>query len=209
MDKTQKKDMSEEKKYTKEELLKKLTGKEKKFCHEYVIDWNGARAARAAGYSENSARHIADQNLSKLHIKQYIAYIRDDYELLCGISKAKLVAEYSKIAFCSISHLHNTWIDLKAFDLIPEHEKEAIESIETKTERRLTKNVAGDMEPIEVKMVKIKLYPKLQAIEGLRKLMGYDDATKLDLSSKDGSMSPTKPTAEEIRKIKEGLDESI
>ena len=57
-----------EKTYTLKELKKKLTEKEKNFCHEYVIDWNGARAARVAGYSEKTCTEIASQNLIKLHI---------------------------------------------------------------------------------------------------------------------------------------------
>lgn len=52
--------------------LKALTPKQKRFCDEYLIDFNGAQAAIRAGYSEHTAREIASQNLSKLHIKQYV-----------------------------------------------------------------------------------------------------------------------------------------
>jgi len=86
-----------EKVYTKAELLKKLTEKEHSFCHQYIIDWNGARSARDAGYSEDSAREIASENLTKPHIQQYIEFIKDDIEKECGISKIKQVAGLLKI----------------------------------------------------------------------------------------------------------------
>jgi len=73
--------------YTLEELQKKLTEKERIFCHQYIIDWNGARSAREAGYSETSAREIASQNLAKLHIRQYINLIKNNLEEEAGISK--------------------------------------------------------------------------------------------------------------------------
>lgn len=180
-----------DKEYTLEELKKKLTEKEKNFCHEYVVDWNGAKAARTAGYSEKSAKQIATENLSKLYIKQYIDFIKDDYEMLCGISKAKQIQEYYKIAYSNIAHLHNTWIELKDFESLTDEQKECIESIDTKTEvKQQYSSDSEKREPIEVKFIKIKLYSKLTALERIDKLMGYNEAEKLDHSSKDGSMTP-------------------
>lgn len=51
----------------------KLTPRQELFISEYLIDGNGARAARSAGYSENSARQIATENLSKPYIQAAIA----------------------------------------------------------------------------------------------------------------------------------------
>lgn len=47
----------------------KLTRKEELFCQFYVIAFNGADAARRAGYSEKTARNIASEYLTKPHIK--------------------------------------------------------------------------------------------------------------------------------------------
>ena len=98
--------MTEEKQYTLKELQKKLTEKERIFCHEYIIDWNGSRAARVAKYSEKTATEIAHQNLLKLHIKQYIAYIKDDIAKEAGISKLSLINELKKIAMADISEIY-------------------------------------------------------------------------------------------------------
>jgi len=35
-----------------------LNDKQKRFCEEYVIDWNATRAAKVAGYSEKTAKEI-------------------------------------------------------------------------------------------------------------------------------------------------------
>jgi phage terminase small subunit len=51
---------------------KKLTAKEKRFCEEYLIDLNATRSAIAAGYSQNSARQIGYENLTKPHIRAFI-----------------------------------------------------------------------------------------------------------------------------------------
>lgn len=42
-----------------------LTNKQRIFVAEYVVDFNATRAAIAAGYSENSARAIGHENLTK------------------------------------------------------------------------------------------------------------------------------------------------
>ena len=49
-----------------------LTEKQKRFCDEYLVDLNGTQAAIRAGYSEKTAKQIAQQNLTKLDIQEYI-----------------------------------------------------------------------------------------------------------------------------------------
>lgn len=52
--------------------MAKLTAKQKRFCDEYLIDLNATQAAIRAGYSKRSARQIADKNMSKDDIQEYI-----------------------------------------------------------------------------------------------------------------------------------------
>jgi phage terminase small subunit len=54
----------------KEEI--KLTDKQIAFCAEYLIDLNATQAAIRAGYSEDSARQIGSDTLSKTYIREYI-----------------------------------------------------------------------------------------------------------------------------------------
>lgn len=50
----------------------KLTPKQRKFADEYIISGNATQAAKAAGYSEKTAKDIGAENLSKPNIKAYI-----------------------------------------------------------------------------------------------------------------------------------------
>lgn len=49
-----------------------MTIKQKRFCDEYLTDLNATQAAIRAGYSKRSARQIADSNMSKADIKNYL-----------------------------------------------------------------------------------------------------------------------------------------
>lgn len=55
-----------------EAAQKELTEKEALFVLEYLKDFNGRRAAIAAGYSANSATEIASENLRKPHIEFHL-----------------------------------------------------------------------------------------------------------------------------------------
>lgn len=50
-----------------------LTPKQKAFADYYLQTGNATEAAKLAGYSENSAKQIGTENLSKPSISQYIA----------------------------------------------------------------------------------------------------------------------------------------
>lgn len=52
--------------------MAKMTEKQKRFCDEYLIDLNATQAAIRAGYSEKTAAVIANENLRKPYIKEYI-----------------------------------------------------------------------------------------------------------------------------------------
>lgn len=57
--------------------MSNLTEKQKRFCQEYVIDLNATQAAIRAGYSENSAGQIGEQNLKKLEIENFIKELQE------------------------------------------------------------------------------------------------------------------------------------
>ena len=172
----------------KEEEIK-LTEKQRIFCHEYIIDWNGARAARVAGYTEDNAKQIATENLSKPYLKEYIASIRNNLEEESGITKLRVIREHEKMAFSSIAHLHETWITRKEFDTLTDDQKTSIAEIDTKV---FKKDIAlGDDQPniVDVEHIKIKLHDKNKALDSISKLLGYNLAEKVDLTSKGDKIS--------------------
>ncbi|MCX8129759.1 MAG: terminase small subunit [Clostridia bacterium] len=53
-------------------MADKLTTKQRLFVKEYLVDLNATQAAIRAGYSENTARFIAAENLTKPNIQEAI-----------------------------------------------------------------------------------------------------------------------------------------
>jgi len=162
-----------------EGLKKSLTEKQAIFCHEYVLDWNATRAARAAGYSSKTASVIGFENLSKPYLKAYIEAIKENHELNCGVSKTKQIKEYMKIAYSSFRDLSETWIKLEDFEWLKDSNPtvlDAIESVETKTET-IRKDGLPD---VSVEYVKVKLYSKIAALERIDKLLGYAATVKIE-----------------------------
>lgn len=168
-----------------------LSDKQKIFCQEYVFDWNASRAALVAGYSKKTYKQIGHENLKNPKVKAYIEEIQKDLAKLAGISALQNLTELKKIAFSSIAHLHNTWIELKDFEALTEEQKCAIESIDTKTEKRtITINDSTDVD-IETVYVKLKLHSKTKALEMINSMMGWNAPTKTDITTKGNELPKT------------------
>ena len=72
---------------------RKLTLKQQRFADEYIITGNATESAIRAGYSKNSAKEIASENLTKPNIKSYIDKRLEELES-DKIADQKEVLEY-------------------------------------------------------------------------------------------------------------------
>jgi phage terminase small subunit len=167
----------------KKEKKEELTGKQKRFCEEYIFDFNATRAAKAAGYSEDTAGSIGHENLKKPEIQAYIKVLQSDLEKTSGISRLRVLREHEKLAFSSIAHLHDTWITRKTFETLTDEQKACIAEISTQTriEKDYSENPEGT--PMQVDYVKVKLYDKQKALDSISKMLGFDSAEKIEVSS--------------------------
>lgn len=95
-----------------------LTDKQKRFCEEYVVDWNATRAATAAGYSEKTAYSIGQENLRKPEIEEYIGKIKNDLEKQAGISALMIIKELKTIAFLDDEVYEKATDRIKAIEVI-------------------------------------------------------------------------------------------
>lgn len=177
----------------------KLTEKNKIFCREYILDWNGSRAYKVAyhGITDGSARARAVELLTNINIQSYIESIQIELEKIAGISRLRIINEHIKLAFSSIAHLHDTWIERKEFELLTDEQKACIAEIDTKTQKKIEwewDNEEGKKKPVpyEVEYIKVKLYDKQKALDSISRMLGYDAATKLDLTSKGESINAIK-----------------
>lgn len=178
--------MEDEKKYTIEELEEKLTDREKEFCKQRLLTGCSAKAARIAGYAENSARQIGYENLTKPYIKQYIEHLKTDVEAVTGITKELCLNELKKMATSNISDLHETWITKKQFEDLTEDQKAGIQEITSDVK----KVVNDEGETVIQEYVKVKMHDKKGALQEIIKVMGYQANSKLDISNPDGSLKP-------------------
>ena len=188
----------------KKELQKKLTDKQRMFCSEYILDWNSARAAIAAGYSENTARQTAYEILTKPYIQEYIELIKNDIEGELGITKAGMMKILKKLATSNIADTHKDWMTQEDFEKLKKDKPdilEAIQEISTKTETIKDKySDPKDPEYNDVKYVKIKLYDKRLAIQDLIKAMGYNEPDRIEVKPVLDTSSMT--TEELIRRAR-------
>jgi phage terminase small subunit len=186
---------------------KELTPKQKKFCEEWIFDFNGARSARAAGYSEDSIYSIASENLTKPEIKAYIKELQDNIAETAGISKLMVLREHQKLAFSSIAHLHNTWIERKEFDVLTDDQKACIQEISTQT--RTEKGQKGQPD-YEVEFVKIRLYDKQRSLDAINKMLGFNAPEKIEQSGTLKNLNyNTELTKEEVKKISDALENDV
>ena len=76
-----------------------MNDKQKRFCEEYVTDLNGAQAAIRAGYSEVSAKQIANRILSIPSVRDYVKEIGKELADYSLINSQRVVSKLTEIAF--------------------------------------------------------------------------------------------------------------
>lgn len=74
-----------------------LNDKQKQFCNEYLIDFNGTQAAIRAGYSEKTANRIASENLSKLDIQAYLKELIENRNERTKITQDEVIRDIIEV----------------------------------------------------------------------------------------------------------------
>jgi len=120
---------------------KKLTAKQEMFISEYLIDFNATRAAKAAGYSEESAHSTGSENLKKPEIKEAI---ENHIKLIVG-NKNKIVIQNI-----------NFWVSVR-------DDTEATYTERLKASEHLAKYAEMFKDKIEIS-VNTEAYDKLRAL---------------------------------------------
>lgn len=103
----------------------KLTPRQQKFVRFYMIHRNATKAAKLAGYSENSAQEIGSENLSKPLIREQIeAFEKKEEELLdkeYNLDMAKIRKELTKIGTAKVTDYMN-WDETGKVEFNPSRE---------------------------------------------------------------------------------------
>lgn len=163
-----------------------LTDKQKRFCEEYIVDLNASAAAIRVGYSENSAKQIGAENLSKPDLQNYIQELQADRAERTLITADEIIIELKKIAFSNITDFVNVEKKVKVhYDDVDEDGK-PLKEIYNGVVISETKSLPDDKksaiaEVSESKFgIKLKVHDKVRALELLGKHLGmFQDADTL------------------------------
>lgn len=156
--------------------VKQLTEKEERFCQLYLIEFNGAKAAREAGYSEHSAKEIAAENLTKPHIRARIQHLRAEMGQAFNVTRERIAQELARIGFSDIRNIFDDKGALKSPAEWSDEDAAAIAGIDTD---ELFEGSGKDRIMVGFTK-KVKLWEKTKALEALCKLMGYNEPDKIN-----------------------------
>lgn len=114
----------------------KLSPKQKIFVAEYIKDKNGARAARAAGYSKHTARITGAQLLTKPNIRKAVDAGLEKQMVKAEITAEKILNRIAEFAF-NKKRIEPKDI-LKANELLGKHFKLFTDVSEVKAEHKVS-----------------------------------------------------------------------
>ena len=140
-----------------------LTNKQLKFCQEYIIDLNATQAAIRAGYSKNTARFIACENLTKPNIQQKLAELQKEVAKRNEVTIDIIIGELKELGFSNISDfMHNG-------KMLPLAEV-AKDRLKAVSQVKLTRTSNNDSER---ETIEFKFYDKLSALDKLARHLGF------------------------------------
>ncbi len=157
-----------------------LTEKQKRFCDEYLIDFNATRAYKVTYpncQTDEAANAASSRLLRNVKVQEYL---KDATEELHNDNKElrqKIINELSKIAFSDIRNLYTDTGRLKFMKDLDDNTAGAIASIETLEEYDgygENREKIGDTQ-------KVKLWDKSKALETLGRHLGmFKDKVEIE-----------------------------
>ena len=182
-------------------------GQYETFSQEYIINSNGTRAAKEAGYSKKTARSKANQLLTIVDIKGRIKHLQKELSERAGVKAEQVISELVKVGFSNIQDFvridDEGNIYFKSFDTISRDKLAAVESIKTTRKTIIGKDDEND---IEIMTTQFKLHSKISALEKIGRNIGmfvnkhelsFNKETMELLGMIDGSTKGQLPDAEE------------
>ncbi len=151
-----------------------LNEMKERFALEYSKDFNGTRAAIAAGYSKRTATAQASRLLTQVKVGERVKKHIEDFNKEFGVSKRMLVEELAKISFFDISSILTDEGALKPISEWDDKARAAIAGLETYDEFDDEGKKIGTTR-------KVKINPKIDAIVALARMLGHNEPDRLDI----------------------------
>ena len=156
-----------------------LSNRETIFISEYLIDWDGPRAARVVGYSGKNVKCTASRLLAAPHIQAAIKREVSDRAARLRATVDNTVREIARLSFSDVGELFDESGHLKNVKALPREVRACIASVKV-----VKKNlIAGDNSTEWVH--EIKLWNKPKALELLATHLGLLEKDQADREAVD------------------------
>lgn len=158
-----------------------MTNAQKRFCDEYLIDFNATRAYKTAYKSCKSdltARTNASKLLTNTNIQKYISEKQKEIEKRTEITQDKIIQELAKIALFNIKDIYNENGTLKKITELDDDTAKAISGVKILQKAgamKISLSKTNDEIPLEhipEQTVEFKTNDKTRALELLGKHLG-------------------------------------
>lgn len=149
-----------------------LTAKKQRFCDEYLIDFNGAAAARRSGYSVKTAHEQAARLLANVNIQDYLKEKKKILSDKSEITLQMVLDGYKKLAFYDSRKFYDANGNLIDIQNLQDDEAFALTGFEV-TEEKTMNVVTGYTK-------KIKMSDRRAALDSICKVLGYNSPDKVE-----------------------------
>jgi|TARA_Y100000034_G_scaffold128619_1_gene183577 phage terminase small subunit len=143
---------------------KTLTPRQEKFVSEYLINGNATQSAITAGYSQKTAKSMAQRLLTNVGIRQRLDKHIEKAAEKAIVTKAEVLKEWKKVAFTDmrdfVTYDGGGSVDLTPTSLLTDDQAAAIAEV------KITANAQGQQ------TVNIRLLDKLKALHELGQHLG-------------------------------------
>jgi phage terminase small subunit len=170
-------------------MMKKLTVKQENFCNYYIETGNASKAYRRAYSCSNMKDETVNRKAVELlkngKITARVKQLQKALQKRSDITKDEAVKELTNIVrsrVVSVMKVKGTRVTVKSLDELPDELVSCISSV---------RKVKGGIE--------VKFYDKIAAIDRLSKMLGWDKASKIEVT---GSV-PVKEWLEKFGNSKE------
>lgn len=155
-----------------------LTPKQKRFCEEYLIDFNATAAYRRAGYAVKSDA-VASVNAARLlvnaKVQAYISELQKGRSLRTQITADRVLEEMARIAFANTTDViefdNARGVVFRASRDLSDDTKAAIAEVSSEKETR-TSGKEDDQETATTVKLKFKMHSKTDALKQLMQYLG-------------------------------------
>ena len=182
----------------------KLNEKQKRFCREYLIDYNGTQAAIRAGYSAESARNQSSRMMTNDDIRDFIFELQDRRSRRLDVSADRVILELSRVAFSDPADFYDENGNLLSIPNIPEDARKSLSGLE------VTEEYEGfGRERVPAGFTKkIKRWDKVKALELLGKHLKMFTEKHEHTGKDDGpiQIQAMEPYESGLRRIKQAIE---